>query len=301
MLGVLGRRRVWLGVTPRLKVKTWRDPLGMLSIIMMTVGVILLSIPVVVTVSDMPSRTAVRKASTVLNEGMLNRAAAYDASLLNGSALAVGEAEDPFSSTGEPAYKHDKAYQKQLGSGSAMAMLRIPRIGLSLPVGHGTSQGTLETQAGHVYGTVLPIGDPGTSVIAGHRGLGSRVLFYRLGELSVGDMVYTAAGGRTVAWQVDRVFTVDPGSDEETQVVSAGNASETALVLYTCDPPGLNTRRLIVHTVRVPYVEESMVKGQTDPVRMWGVFGGAGLGAMLLARLTSRVAEPVRHGRRNPY
>lgn len=79
-----------------------------------------------------------------------------------------------------------------------------------------------------------------------------RLLFYRVGEPGRDDMIYTDAGGRTVAWRVDRRYTVDPGSKAEWRALEA-DGDHTLLTLYTCDPPGLNTRRLIVRAHRVPY------------------------------------------------
>ena len=76
------------------------------------------------------------------------------------------------------------------------------------------------------------------------------MLFYRVGELGRGDMIYTDAGGRTVAWRVDRRYTVDPGSKAERRALRA-DGGHPLLPLSTCDPPGLNTRRLLVRAHRV--------------------------------------------------
>lgn len=188
-----------------------------------------------------------------VDERMLQAAAAYDRRLLDDGNAAIGEAgTDPFTHGGEanaPAYASDADYQSQLGDDDAMARILIPSISVDLPIGHGASPTLLETQAGHVYGTTLPVGDEGNSVIAAHRGLGLRMLFRRLGELGPGDMVYTKAAGAMVSWRVESSWTVNPDSPEERHAVAMERGTRW-LTLYTCDPPGLNTRRLIVRAIR---------------------------------------------------
>ena len=202
----------------------------------MVVGALLLSSPLLAMLAityDPGTRVA---ASDGEDTAMLARAARYDARLLrDGGSTAVGEAADPFSGTDAPAWRSDRDYLNQLGAGDAMA-----RIRMDLPIGHGTSAGTLEQGAGHIHGTTLPVGDPGNSVIAAHRGLDVRLLFYRVGELGRGDMIYTDAGGRTVAWRVDRRHTVDPGSKAERRALRA-DGSHTLLTLYTCDDDAART------------------------------------------------------------
>lgn len=181
--------------------------------------------------------------------GKLSAARTYDRQLLETGSDAVGEAPaDPLQGGG-PAHAEDATYQAQLGAGDDMARILIPSVSVDLPVGHGSSPALLESQAGHVYGTTLPVGDEGNSVIAAHRGLGLRPLFRRLGELEPDDMVYVRAAGATVAWRVESTWTVEPGSDGERRAVAVERGA-SLLTLYTCDPPGMNTRRLIVRARR---------------------------------------------------
>lgn len=256
-------------------------------------------VPVSVTVMDMPRvMTATRINAGSEDVDGLRRAADYDRSLLEGGNIAVGEAADPFTGGTTPMYVSDQAYQSQGGTGDSMAVVRIPSIGVNLPVGHGTGSGVLEMQAGHVYGTTLPVGDPGNSVIAGHRGLGQRLLFYRVGELTEGDMVYTSMLGRTVAWKVTGRLLVDPGSMEERNAIALGDGTVTRLTLYTCDPPGLNTRRLLVQAIRVPYVDASTHSWQEpwmDPWRLWAVWMLVTVVACFMVRFLSAHGRVVRH------
>ena len=49
-------------------------------------------------------------------------------------------------------------YAEQLTVGGAMCTIDIPKIGVYLPVRHGTGAETLERTVGHVVGTSLPVG-----------------------------------------------------------------------------------------------------------------------------------------------
>ena len=63
------------------------------------------------------------------------------------------------------------------GSGM-MCYLKIDKLGLNLPVFHGTTEDVLQKYVGHIEGTSLPVGGKGTHIgLSGHRGLPSAVLF----------------------------------------------------------------------------------------------------------------------------
>lgn len=283
-------------ITPRrVHARRHSTPLGVIGICAVLVGMLLLTLPLTVGTLTLPKTVShYQPTSDAADTRMLKRAAAYDRRLLADGSTTMGEAMDPFSGSQAPAYLSDQEYMSLLGSGDRMASISIPKIGVNLDVGHGTGAGTLEMGAGHIYGTTLPVGDPGNSVIAAHRGLGVKLLFYRLGELSAGDMIYTQAAGRTVAWKVDHITRVDPGSDMERDILEP-EGNRTLLTLYTCDPPGLNTRRLIVRAHRVPYVDAASVPGQTDwltPVAIAGVNMVVGL---VLTMIATPVDQVKRH------
>ena len=66
-----------------------------------------------------------------------------------------------------------------------MARLRIPVIGVDLPIYHGTSDATLSEGVGHLEGTALPVGGDGTrSVLSAHRGLATAEMFNNLDRLA---------------------------------------------------------------------------------------------------------------------
>lgn len=269
------------------------------GVVLMVVGALLLSSPLLAMLAITYDPGTRVSASDGEDTAMLAKAARYDRRLLeDGGSTAVGEAADPFSGTDAPAWRNDEDYLGQLGAGDAMARIRMPSIGVDLPIGHGTSAGTLEQGAGHIHGTTLPVGDPGNSVVAAHRGLDVRLLFYRVGELEKGDMVYTDAGGRTVAWQVDRLWTVDPGSKAERRALKA-DGGHTLLTLYTCDPPGLNTRRLVVRAHRVPYDDAARTaERQVDVKGMAAWLGIATILTLTLMTALHPTAQIMRHSSR---
>lgn len=95
------------------------------------------------------------------------------------------------------------------------------------------------------YPTTAPPGESGNTAIAGHRrGYGDP--FEHLDELQPGDKIsLQAAGEKGRTFQVVDTFLVDP---TDTWVLGPNvlrDGSDT-LTLTTCDPPGVNTERLIV-------------------------------------------------------
>ena len=269
-----------------------------LAVLMIVIGSIILSLPITLTLAMTPPPTPHSYEDTGLNETQLEQAAAYDQQLLESPPIALGEATDPFTPGAvSPAYETDRDYQNQLGSGSRMAAIRIPKIGVNLNIGHGTSEGTLYTGAGHIYGTTLPVGDEGNTVIAAHRGLGARLLFYRVGELEKGDLVYTTAAGRQVAWKIDRIQRLEPGSQAERDAVTP-RKGETRLTLYTCDPPGLNTMRLLIGAHRVPYIDPATAGGQTDPMIPWIVAAAVAIPSLTITLLATPKHAISRHASR---
>ena len=69
-----------------------------------------------------------------------------------------------------------------------MGYIDIDKIGVELPVYHGVDDGVLQIGVGHIEGSSLPVGGPGTHcVLSGHRGLPSARLFTDLDKMEVGD------------------------------------------------------------------------------------------------------------------
>ena len=142
------------------------------------------------------------------------------------------------------------AYAQQLTVGGVMCYVEIPKIGVYLPVEHGTSADTLEKSVGHVVGTSLPVGGASThAVLSAHSGMASSKLFSDIDQLAEGDTFYIHVLGEALAYKVDAINTVLPTDTSLLQIADG----KDLVTLVTCTPFGINTHRLLVRGHRVPY------------------------------------------------
>lgn len=153
-------------------------------------------------------------------------------------------------------------YAGQLTVGGAMCTIDIPKIGVYLPVRHGTGAETLERAVGHVVGTSLPVGGAGThAVLSAHSGMASAKLFSDIDQLVKGDVFYIHVLGEALAYKVDQIATVLPSDTSLLQIEDG----QDLVTLVTCTPFGVNTHRLLVRGHRVPYVPELVVENGKTP------------------------------------
>ena len=135
------------------------------------------------------------------------------------------------------------AYAQQLTVGGVMCYIDIPKIGVYLPVQHGTDADTLERAVGHVVGTSLPVGGSSThAVLSAHSGMASSKLFSDNDQLTEGDTFYIHVLGDTLAYRVDAINTVLPTDTHLLQIEDG----KDYVTLVTCTPFAVNTHRLIV-------------------------------------------------------
>jgi len=144
------------------------------------------------------------------------------------------------------------AYKKSLleWATPAMALLRIERLGLRVPVFEGTDELVLNRGAGWIVGTAKP-GDRGNVGIAGHRD----GFFRLLEDLQSGDRVELATPAATLTFAVDAIAIVDPSD-----VYVLGPAPTPSLTLVTCYPfyfVGSAPRRFVVHASIVETVDRT--------------------------------------------
>lgn len=166
----------------------------------------------------------------------------YNAMLSGQAAITEGGASAP-----------PLAYAEQLTVGCVMAYVDIPKVGVYLPVQHGTDADTLERAVGHVVGTSLPVGGSSThTVLSAHSGMASSKLFSDIDQLAVGDTFYIHVLGETLAYKVDAIHTVLPTDTSLLQIADG----KDLVTLVTCTPFGINTHRLLVRGHRIPYIPE---------------------------------------------
>ena len=126
--------------------------------------------------------------------------------------------------------------------------LWVSKIGVELPIYHGTSDGVLQIAAGHLEGTSLPVGGESThAVISAHRGLPSAKLFTNLDQLEVGDTFTITVLDRVLTYEVDKISIVLPTETDELKIAEG----KDYVTLMTCTPYGINTHRLLVRGRRV--------------------------------------------------
>ncbi len=129
-----------------------------------------------------------------------------------------------------------------------MGYITIAKIGVELPIYHGTSDSVLQIAAGHLEGTSLPVGGASThAVISAHRGLPSAKLFTNLDQLEVGDTFTITVLDRVLTYEVDKITIVLPAQTDDLLVADG----KDYVTLMTCTPYGINTHRLLVRGRRV--------------------------------------------------
>lgn len=137
-----------------------------------------------------------------------------------------------------------------IGKTGMMGHIEIEKLGVDLPIYHGTEDSVLQVGAGHVPGSSLPTGGEGThTILSGHRGLPSAKLFTNLDELEEGDRFVLHVLDRDLAYQVDQIRVVEPKELSNLKIIPGQDYA----TLVTCTPYAINTHRLLVRGHRVPY------------------------------------------------
>ena len=149
-----------------------------------------------------------------------------------------------------------------------MGYVQIPKIGVELPIYHGTTEETLDKGVGHLLGTSLPVGGVGThSVLTGHSGLAGTRMFSDLDQLKVGDVFYVRVLDETHAYMILDINTVLPEDTSKLEI----DPQRESVTLVTCTPFGVNTHRLLVRGERIEVgMVERMIEGaevQEEPVK----------------------------------
>ena len=226
---------------------------------------------------------------------MLAAAEGYNETLARGTAF-----------TAEALAAAEQGYAELLAldDSGVMGYIEIPKIGVYLPIYHGTDAKTLDKGAGHLLGSSLPVGGESThSVLSAHSGLAASPMFSDLDQLRVGDVFYLHVLDRALAYEIDEINTVLP---EDTSLLSIEQGADLC-TLVTCTPFGVNTHRLLVRGHRSAYETSETVEQEaavvTEPLRStWrreyikGLLIGLGA-ALLLASLCLLLLRPRKRGK----
>jgi sortase A len=224
---------------------------------------------------------AIENAGSKAVSKALKSADAYNAGLTRGLLV------DPFGThTPADAVLDEDAlrYLDELSIDEAgvMGSIRIPKIGVDLPIYHGATEETLRQGIGHLYGSSLPIGGESThAVLTGHSGLPEAPLFTDIRDLEIGDEFFLDVYGRQLSYRVSLIDTIDP-TDTQNLHVEPG---KDLVTLITCTPIGVNTHRLIVEGERT-FAEPPPDTGPPAPDFPWWAVG---IGAALLVWLAALI------------
>ena len=129
--------------------------------------------------------------------------------------------------------------------GSAVAILRIPKIELNYVVVEGTDTESLKKGPGHYPWTSYPWEETGRVAIAGHRTTYGAP-FWSLDELKPGDRIALATEFGIFNYRVTESRIILPS-----QAFVLHQTEDPTLVLTTCNPRFSATERLIVFAERV--------------------------------------------------
>ncbi|HSN72942.1 MAG TPA: sortase [Steroidobacteraceae bacterium] len=161
---------------------------------------------------------------------------------LAAESVAVTGVPVPDQSLWSPARKAAYAGSLAASLDAPSAILRIPRLDLTVPVFEGTSELALNRGVGRIAGTAA-IDEPGNLGIAGHRD----GYFRPLKDIAVGDRIELETLTGRLTFRVDDTLIVSP----ETVDVLAPT-EESVVTLVTCYPfyfVGNAPQRFIVRAV----------------------------------------------------
>ena len=154
-----------------------------------------------------------------------------------------------------PSEEETELYDSMLdiSESGIMAYVEIPKLGISLPIYHGTDEEVLQTAIGHIQGSSLPVGGEGTHcVISGHRGLPSAKLFTDIDQLTEGDIFIIRVLDETLTYEVDQIHIVEP---DDISLLGIEEGKDLC-TLVTCTPYGINSHRLLVRGQRIENTDD---------------------------------------------
>lgn len=150
-----------------------------------------------------------------------------------------------------------------IGGTGIMGYLKIPKLNIELPIYHGANEGTLRKGIGHVQGSSLPTGGPGThAALSAHTGLPSAKLFSNLDRMEKGDVFIVKSVDHTMTYKVDQIKIVKPDDVKALNIVPG----KDYCTLITCTPYGVNDHRLLVRGHRTANIEPEPNINPVDPV-----------------------------------
>lgn len=157
-----------------------------------------------------------------------------------------GNFQDPFTEEYEQIYY--ESCKEVVNESNQFATIEIPKLQLEIPIYLGATENELSRGIGQVDGSSLPIGGKNThTVLAGHRGMGTKAMFRNLDRVSVNDSFYIYTLEERLEY---RVYDVEVILPHETNRLRIQEGKDLAS-LITCHPYPYNSHRLVVYGERV--------------------------------------------------
>lgn len=152
---------------------------------------------------------------------------------------------DPFNQEESQVEKFRQCFD--LMDGEIFAVIEIPKLELIIPIYLGASDEILDKGIGQVEGSSLPVGGLGThSVLAGHRGMATRLMFRDLDQVVPGDIFLIHTLKETLTYTVTSQEIIYPYETESLEIVEG----KDLVTLITCHPYRHNYQRLLIHGER---------------------------------------------------
>ncbi|MBQ6819168.1 MAG: class C sortase [Clostridia bacterium] len=227
----------------------------------------------------------VTKMSDETYEATLNQALTYNQSLL--------EHPNDLEMTPPQWERYEKLLN--LGGYGVMGYVDIPKIGITAPIYHGTSEQVWQRAIGHLEWSALPVGGEGTHcVLSGHRGLPSARLFTDLDVMAVGDTFSLCVLNEELIYEVDQIRIVKPDEVEELFPVKG----QDYCTLTTCTPYGINSHRILVRGHRIENLQSKSQRVTADAVQLEPILVAPFAAMPMLLALLIAILIPKKKNRR---
>ncbi len=226
-----------------------------LALILLTLGIGFVLYPIIGNIINVMRQNAVQDEYNAMVYSLDNDtkntiktdADDYNRKLANGEINYISTDEDAVDSD----FDDGSGYAQTLNVGSdIIALIKIPKVDIELPIYRGTSSDVLSKGIGHLRNTSLPVGGLSTHcVLTGHTGLPNAMMFTDINKLEEGDMFYIQYLDEIHAYKVDQVKIVQPNDDSDLKIIP----DKDYITLLTCYPYGINSHRLLVRGERTDF------------------------------------------------
>ncbi|CAM4158606.1 class C sortase [Lederbergia lenta] len=153
--------------------------------------------------------------------------------------------QDPFSDREEKF----QSFKKCLGihDEAIFGAIEIPKLKLLIPIYLGATDEILNNGIGQVEGSSIPIGGKSShTVLAGHRGMGTKEMFRNIDELHNGDVFYVHTMSETLTYRVKNQQIIYPHETESLEIEEGKDLA----TLLTCHPYRHDYQRLLIQGER---------------------------------------------------